>query len=486
MKPERILALVVGILLALPALALLGGAGTIATVLVMARGDDGYLGVADGTLQSETVAVTASQMALTIDPATPQWVIDLLDAEVRVEVTALDQTQPLFVGVGPSSDVSAYLAGAAHAEITEWTDGTDPLLQRRGGATTIAAPGQQGFWEAQSSGTGVQTVTWSVTQGRWSAVLMNTDGSPGVSAQAQVDIRAGFLLQGMVTMLAVGLVMLALAAVLLVVAVSGRRSGVATSPSGGGTGSPMILTAQAHPVRLEATLDPGLSRWQWLVKWFLAIPHFVVLFFLWVAFLVLTVVAGFAILFTGTYPRVIFDFTVGVLRWSWRVSYYASTGGVGTDRYPPFTLQARPGDSAKLDIAYPQRLSRGLVLVKWWLLAIPHYLIVGLLLGSVRWEWADDGPVNLDPTGGGGLLGLLVLVAAVILLFTGAYPRALFALIIGLNRWIYRVIAYAALLTDVYPPFRLDQGGAEPPLTPAPQPPGQEPKAAQPDQQLIR
>ena len=137
-----------------------------------------------------------------------------------------------------------------------------------------------------------------------------------------------------------------------------------------------------HPVAVTATLDPELSQWKWLVKWFLAIPHFIVLFFLWIAFAVLTVVAFFAILFTGRYPRGFFDFNVGVLRWSWRVSYYAATGGLGTDRYPPFTLERRPDDLATLDIAYPEQLSRGLVLVKWWLLAIPHYIFVGLVAGS--------------------------------------------------------------------------------------------------------
>ena len=220
-----------------------------------------------------------------------------------------------------------------------------------------------------------------------------------------------------------------------------------------------------YPVRLEGRLDPGLSRWQWLVKWLLAIPHYVILAFLWLAFAVLTVVAGFAIVFTGRYPRSIFGFNVGVMRWSWRVGYYTCSA-LGTDRYPPFTLAAADYP-ASLDVAYPQRLSRGLALVKWWLLAIPHYLVIGLFTGGFVWSTTElNGAGEQISQIGGGLIGILVLIAAVMLAFTGRYPQSIFDLVIGLNRWCYRVLAYAALMTDNYPPFRLDTGGSEPTAPP--------------------
>ena len=210
------------------------------------------------------------------------------------------------------------------------------------------------------------------------------------------------------------------------------------------------MFAPAYPVRVDGALDRHLSRWLWLVKWFLAIPHYVVLAFLWLAFAVLSVVAFFAILFTGRYPRAIFDFNVGVLRWTWRVQYY-SYGALATDRYPPFSLRDDPAYPARLQVEYPQRLSRGLVLMKWWLLAIPHYLVVGLFVGGTYVAWH-----------GGGLIDVLVLIAAVIVAVTGSYPEPVFDFVLGMNRWVLRVAAYAALMTDRYPPFRLDMGGADP------------------------
>ncbi|MCK0118621.1 DUF4389 domain-containing protein [Isoptericola sp. S6320L] len=216
-------------------------------------------------------------------------------------------------------------------------------------------------------------------------------------------------------------------------------------------------------VRVDADPPEPLSRWLWLVKWILVLPHVVVLVGLWIAFAVLSLVAFFGILFTAHYPSGIFRFNVGVLRWSWRVAYY-SYGVLGTDRYPPFTLADVPDYPARLEVEEPGRLSRGLVLVKWWLLALPHYVVVALFVGTSTSTTTitSEGVVVQDGPSTPGLIGFLVLVAAVVLLFRGTYPHGVFDFVLGMHRWVLRVTVYAALMTDVYPPFRLDAGGRDP------------------------
>jgi hypothetical protein len=223
----------------------------------------------------------------------------------------------------------------------------------------------------------------------------------------------------------------------------------------------------SYPVRVRADLDPALSRWQWLVKWILAIPHYIVLLFLHIAVIVVWVIAFFAILITGKYPRALFDFSVGVMRWRWRVAFYALFV-LGTDKYPPFSLQSKPDYPADLEVDYPERLSRGLVLIKWWLLAIPHYLIL-LVFFTTGWRVFMVNPnegfaYELPP-----LIVILLIFALVALLFTGRYLKGLYDFVVGINRWAIRVRAYNSLLRDEYPPLRLDAGPREPGQPPTPE-----------------
>ena len=199
------------------------------------------------------------------------------------------------------------------------------------------------------------------------------------------------------------------------------------------------MDKKAYPVTVTGELTHPPSPALWLVKWLLLIPHYIILIFLWIAFFFVTVIAFFAILFTRRYPQGLFEFNVGVMRWTWRVGFYGYNA-LGTDQYPPFSLKSAdyPAD---LIVDYPEKLSQGLVLIKWWLLAIPHYIVVGILT-------AGSGISR------GGLVTILALFGAIARMFSDRYPEDIFKLVVGINRWTYRVTAYAGLMTDDYPPFR--------------------------------
>lgn len=449
-----VLLVVVGAILTLLSIGPLLGGGFLIWADATQKDSDGFFATQDGRLETTSYAITSDEIDLGADPTRERTTVDLGDfVTLRLDVASTNES-PVFVGIGPRADVERYLRDVQRATVDDLS--FDPFAvsyrYERGGPPP-GKPGAEDFWVASEEGSGRQTLEWKPESGNWSVVIMNADARAGVSVDAALAAKSPWVFRAGVGLAVGGTIGLLIGAALLVVGVIGLGRGAHFELSG--------PTGDGPPVQLEARLDTPLSRWLWLVKWLLLIPHLIVLIVLWIAFTVVTFIAFFAILFTARYPRSLFEFNVGVLRWTWRVTYYGYSA-LGTDWYPPFSLGEVPGYPATLAVAYPERLSRGLVLVKWWLLAIPHYLVLALIGGAVG--TAISGDEWRVPFG--GLLTLLVLFVAVALLFAGRYPKGLFDLVMGLNRWVYRVLVYVSLMRDEYPPFRLDQGGGEPPPQP--------------------
>jgi hypothetical protein len=193
------------------------------------------------------------------------------------------------------------------------------------------------------------------------------------------------------------------------------------------------------PVRVRSDIDAP-SRRLWLVKWcVLAVPHYPILIGLYLLYPLVTIAAGIAILFTGRYPRPLFDFNVGVLRWSWRLMNYRFPMN-STDKYPPFTLASVPDYPADLEVDYPESLTNRAVLLQRWLLGLPQIILC----------WA------LEP-----FLQALCVVNAVWLGCIGTINQGMFDLLMGIVRWRYRVAVYVSLMRDEYPPFRMDLGSVQ-------------------------
>jgi hypothetical protein len=470
----RIVVLVLGILAALLALAFLGGGGTLLWADQTQRDADDFVSTDPQRFSSDAYAILSE--SIDIDEDIPDWLLSE-DVVGSVRVQAEDaEDDEIFLGLGPTTDVRRYLAGVGHAVVRDLHyDPFRATYRHVDGGAPRSPPGDETFWTADASGPGEQTLEWDLEQGDWSLVLMNADGSAGVAADVSAGAEAPFLTWLAVVLIVLGVLLLGAAALLmyLVFRPAGPGAGGATAlePAEGVT-TLEPAAAPVYPVAVRGDLDPDVSRWLWVLKWLLVLPHVLVLVFLWIAFWVLWLVAFFAILFTGRYPRGIFDFNVGVLRWTWRVLFY-SYWALGTDRYPPFTLDPDPAYPADLGVEYPERLSRGLVLVKWWLLAIPQYALVAIFVGWWTWGsgWWGDGHWGWWWGGSAGLVGLLVFFAAIALVFTGRYPRGIFELALGLDRWVWRVAAYVSLMRDEYPPFRLDPGPREPAAAAEPEPP---------------
>jgi hypothetical protein len=465
MRPAKTAAIVCGALVALLGVALCVAGFALVVAHATQRDSAGYYTTSTEHFDTSTYALT-SRVDLGDVPGERGWTVTHPAGTFRVRATPRGD-RAIFVGIAPRSTVDGWLAATAHEEVRAANFG--PFRVGRTlirGAAAPGAPSAQTFWVASTQGTGTRSLRWPSESGHWAIVVMNVDGSRGVVADVSVGAKTGVLLPIGIGLGVLGLLALVVAGLLLYLGARQPARSTVESPPSTQPGlvpvpapepEPAPTRGDLYPARLDGRLDAGLSRWLWLVKFVLVIPHVIVLAFLWLAVTVMTVVAGFAVLFTGRYPRSIFDFNVGVMRWTWRVSFYGGSA-FGTDRYPPFSLQPDPAYPATFDVDYPEHLSRGLVLVKWWLLAFPQYLIVAVFAGG--WGIGWNGAWKL--AGGGGLIALLAVIAAITLTVRGRYPTSIFDFVMGLNRWCYRVLVYVALMRDEYPPFRLDDGGTDP------------------------
>jgi Domain of unknown function (DUF4389) len=184
----------------------------------------------------------------------------------------------------------------------------------------------------------------------------------------------------------------------------------------------------AYPVRFDAQRQDEYHRFLPLVKWLLAFPHYIVLIFVGIGAFLAIVAAWFAVLFTGRYPRGLFDFVVGTYRWGMRVTAYVY---LLTDEYPPFSLGEEPGYPVQVEIEYPEHVDRWRPLVAW-LLAFPYLLVAGIL---------------------SYLAGIVAFIGIFVILFTRELPQGMFSLIVNPLRWQLRGNAYALWLVTRYPPF---------------------------------
>lgn len=437
MSAGKIVLLVFGAIILLVALALMVGGGALIWLDKAHSDSEGFITTDTIHLERDSYAITTRPAEINLESG---WFVDRHDiATIKVQASSENNSKQIFIGIADETEVKAYLSGVNYDEIKEFRIHPFSVYYTNyPGNSAPAAPTSQTFWVVSEHGSGTQTLEWELETGNWVLVLMNADGSAGVDVSGSIGVKApwvfwvglGFLIGGIVLLIiGIGLVLLAT-----------RRQRV-SGEAGAGTGGAAVSEGQPpYPLSLTGELTEPLSQWLWLVKWLLIIPHLIVLVFLWVAFVVVWVISLLVIIFTARYPRSLFEFNVGVLRWTWRVGFY-SYQALGTDKYPPFTLKAG-GYPADLEVARPAMLTPVLVLVKWWLLTIPHYIVLALFVGCGWARWP-------------GLLWVLVFFAAVALLFTGRYPRGIFDFVMGIDRWTYRVAAYSGLMTDRYPPFRL-------------------------------
>ena len=260
MSTKRIVALVVGCVLILPAIAVLVAGGALAIGYTTQRDDDGYFDVTVDQLQSPTAAITGEDVKFAADPGSPDWLIDAIDLDVRLRATALDSDQVVFIGIAPQADLDRYLGDVAHDRVIRIV-GTAPVYRRQGSEIdSLPDPTGHDFWVASASGAGTQELTWSATSGRWAAVVMSTDGSPGVAVTMTIGAKSGLIAPLAVILTLVGVALVGGAVALIVYGALGLRKrsdndGTTPNPAAPPPGSPLPPPEALHAAPLSSEVQ---------------------------------------------------------------------------------------------------------------------------------------------------------------------------------------------------------------------------------------
>jgi len=466
MRPAKVVSIVFGVLLVLIGLALVLPGGFLLWLHDTQRDSEGFYNTSNRVLTTEAYALVTPNVDLGSEPWSWSWVPRGETAAVHIRAESTSGV-PLFMGIGPTDRVDAYLSGVAYDEVevdgfAPWRSSVD--YRHSAGGAPATAPGQQDFWVATREGTGDQTLEWAVQGGNWTAVIMNADGSARVSTSVSLGARFGGLLYIAIGITAGGVILLGLGVLLIALGARRPRPMVSAAPAMGGTfppdqtGQAPVMQGAVGPsgppttpvTRYPLTFavdypDRPLDRLTTFFRFLWIIPigiiaslvatgtisfHGTGYSFSWAVGGLLFVPVLLMILFRQKYPRWWFDWNLNLTRFLMRVAVYAQ---LLRDEYPSTDEE----QAVHLDMVYPdaQRLSPGLPLIKWFLV-IPHWIVLFFL-----WIAA----------------AVCVVIAWFAILFTGRYPRALFVFVVGVNRWTLRVDAYAILLiTDEYPPFSLD------------------------------
>ena len=241
MGAKRILLLVFGSLLALVGLAAAIGGGTALIAYGTGRDSDGYFTTSTQRFQTVSRALVSEEVDLgsESDAAGPVSLGDLANVRVRAEGAG---GRAVFVGIGPRSQVTAYLDGVAYDEVTNVDyDPFKATYAAHRGLRTPAPPAQQDFWAARASGPGQQTLNWDLQGGTWSLVVMNADAAPVVAADIQLGVKIKILLPLGIGLLVGGLIVLGIGVTMIVF---GAR--------GGGRGPPPATAAPPPAPRHES------------------------------------------------------------------------------------------------------------------------------------------------------------------------------------------------------------------------------------------